>query len=88
VSKKKAANNHRSKKEVTRVEGNRPLNMSLDEQLAMRAKIERYITVDLALTALLRASLITRSEYGRLEERNCERSGLSKKSIYRTRVDS
>lgn len=87
MSKKKAGALH-AKKEVVRVEGSKPMLMSQVDQIALRAKIERYISIDFPLYKLLQASLITRAEYGRLEAKHCDRCGLSMKSIYRNRFDS
>lgn len=71
------------KRDVIKVEGQRPPMRSLEERIFIMSRIERYILADIVLKRTLNLGLLTKTQYQRLTKEYADRRGLSENSIFR-----
>lgn len=73
----------RSKRDVIRVEGQRPNIRPKSERISIMSRIERYLLVDVLLKRIMHRGFLTKAEYRRLTAEYANQRGLPSNSIFR-----
>ena len=81
MSKKKSA--QQPKRDVIKVEGQRPSMRPLEERISIMSRIERYILADVVLKRTMNQGFLTKTQYRRLSKEYADRRGLPENSIFR-----
>ena len=81
MSKKKSA--QQPKRDVIKVEGQRPSMRPLEERISIMSRIERYILADVVLKRTMDQGFLTKAQYRRLSKEYADRRGLPENSIFR-----
>lgn len=79
----KKHSSQRSKREIIRVEGQRPDIRSESERISIMTRIERYLLADVILKRAMLRGLLSKSEYRKLAAEYADRRGLPERSIFR-----
>lgn len=79
----KRQSSQRSKREIIRVEGQKPEILSKAEQVSVMSRIERYLLADVILKRAMLRGLLSKSEYRKLAAEYADRRGLPGRSIFR-----
>lgn len=72
-----------SKRDVIRVEGQRPDIRSESERISIMARIERYLLADVLLKRMMHRGFLSKTEYRRLAVEYADKRGLPGNSIFR-----
>ena len=81
MSKKKSA--QQAKRDVIKVEGQRPPVRPLEERIPIMARIERCILADVVLRRTMNRGLLTKAQYRRMSREYADRRQLPPNSIFR-----
>lgn len=81
MSKKKSA--QQPKRNIIKVEGQRPSMRPLEERISIMSRIERYILADVVLKRTMNQGFLTKTQYRRLSKEYADRRGLPENSIFR-----
>ena len=81
MSKKKSA--QQAKRDVIKVEGQRPPMRPIEERIPIMARIERCILADIVLRRTMNQGLLTKTQYRRLSKDYADRRQLPPNSIFR-----
>lgn len=79
----KKHSSQRSKREIIRVEGQRPDIRSESERISIMTRIERYLLADVILERIMHRGFLTKAEYRRLAAEYADKRGLPRNSIFR-----
>jgi len=79
----KKQSSKRSKRDVIRVEGQKPEILSKAERVSVMSRIERYLLADVILKRAMLRGLLSKSEYRKLAAEYADRRGLPGRSIFR-----
>lgn len=72
-----------SKRDVIRVEGQRPDIRSESERISIMARIERYLLADVLLKRMMHRGFLSKTEYRRLAAEYADKRVLPGNSIFR-----
>lgn len=79
----KKQSSKRSKRDVIRVEGQKPDIRPESERISIMSRIERYLLADVLLKRMMHRGFLTKAEYRRLAAEYADKRGLPGNSIFR-----
>lgn len=79
----KKQSSKRSKRDVIRVEGQRPDIRPKSERISIMSRIERYLLADVLLKRIMHRGFLTKAEYRRLAAEYANQRGLPSNSMFR-----
>ncbi|MDO4355485.1 MAG: hypothetical protein Q4E13_03090 [Clostridia bacterium] len=79
----KKQSSKRSKRDVIRVEGQKPNIRPKAERISIMARIERYLLADVLLKRTMHCGFLTKAEYRKLAAEYADQRGLPGNSIFR-----
>lgn len=80
----KKQSSKRSKRDVIRVEGQKPDILSKSERVSVMSRIERYLLADVLLKRTMHRCYLTKSEYRKLAAEYANQIGLPGNSMFRS----
>ena len=80
---KKIQSAQRSKRDVLKVEGQKPDIRSASERITIMARVERYLLGTVLLKRMMHLGFLSKQEYRRLSSEYADCRGMAKNSIFR-----
>ena len=78
----------RQKRDVLKVEGQKPDIRPASERIAIMARVERYLLGTVFLKRMMRLGFMSKQEYRRLSSEYADCRGLPKNSMFRGFLES